>query len=130
MWQARGTEPGCLPLLCETSLWACAFPLPPVENISLGRWGKVFIPGETPLPTPLPAWPAPGPRTCSRGSAAGAATLGARPERPVARRAEAAGGRGLEPGRRGAQAARGPELGGARPGRRRLRLEVRGGRGC
>lgn len=68
--------------------------------------------------------------TCSRGSAAGAATLGARPERPVARRAEAAGGRGLEPGRRGAQAARGPELGGARPGRRRLRLEVRGGRGC
>lgn len=72
-------------------------------------------------------------RTCSRRSAAGAASLGARPERPVARRAEAVGGGGggLGPGRRrrlrGARAARGPELGGARPGRRRLRLEVRGG---
>lgn len=40
---ARGTEPGCLPLLWETSLLACAFPLPPVENISLGGWGRFLF---------------------------------------------------------------------------------------
>lgn len=39
----------------DEPLWGCAFPLPPVESVSLGGRGKVFIPGETPVPTPLAA---------------------------------------------------------------------------
>lgn len=90
------------------------------------------LPRADPRPSPPgPPRPAGGPRTCSGRSAAGAATLRPGPKRPVARRAKAAGGGRLGPGRRrwwrGARAARGPELGGARPGRRRPRLEVRGG---
>nr|XP_044634072.1 collagen alpha-1(III) chain-like [Equus asinus] len=83
-------------------------------------------------PTALPPGPLPPPYLLPALGRSRAATLRARPERPGARRAEAAGGGGLGPGRRrGGRGRRGgPSSAGARPGRRRRGLEVRGGRGC